>query len=275
MSLVPPTTGRHGRIRAGVAGLRHHGLDDVDSRHLPDQGWVRHNQLVQEPADQLTALLHAHDDDRPAAVVVSQELQEGRAHVAIGELAGLAGVVAVGEAREQAGLAIARREHPPDPLERSGVIGQHDPVELLCGPRLIERRVPVAAAVEGGGVDEEDVRRRVARAPFGRDLGDQGPGRGLGVVRRRRRRPGLKGLLRIQRGAHHVVAAQEHHDEDDGEDDSAHHHAPVQQAASGHGLTGRGRLATGKDARSRLCRPPGWRTDADSRRRAGGPSRPG
>src|SRR5581483_12185213 len=81
-------------------------------------------RLADQPLGQGPALLYAHQDDRPAAVEMTQVEIESGAHVAVCELARLAGVVLEAELGEQAGLAIAWREQPSHPGERPGVVGQ-------------------------------------------------------------------------------------------------------------------------------------------------------
>ena len=210
-------------------------LDQI-GRHEPRlDGRIGGDLLAQQASGQGAALFDTHHDERPAPVQVKQKIGERRAHVPVGELARLDRVVEQGQGGVEAGLAIARREHPPGAGERRGVVGQHHPRQHRRGLGVADRPIPVLAPVEGGGVDEEHVGRRVAG---GEVSGGQGPRRSQGIVRRGRRLVDRVRHLGIQQGFENVVAPDQHSGERQDGEAAPHDRQPeLQSLEPGHGAS--------------------------------------
>ncbi len=199
-----------------IARRGDHRVDQIGRGQLADQGWIVIDLLAQQTVGDFGSLLDSHDHVGPSEIVVGQVITEGVLHVAVGERPGVSRVLMQGHAiGVQTGLAVPGREDPPHPHERSGVVGQHHPLELARGGAIVDRRVPVVAAVEGGGMDEEHVHR-----PRGLTLGladgIERPGRGQAVVRGRGEIVGLERLTGVEPCLHDVFPGH-------GQDQAEHH----------------------------------------------------
>ncbi len=206
--LKADSAGGNRRRRAMLVG-GYDGADEVGARHALKALGVAGDLFAHQPLRQRSALLHPDDQERTALVVALEEGQERPSDVAIGEGAGRAGVFAQRQHGVEAGLPIARSEQAAAAQERARVVGQHDLFQLAAGAAMIDRPVPVLAAVIRGGMDEEDVGRPIARRRQQGIARQQRPGGSPRVIRRGGRTVGLIGLPGIQRGAQDLVPEQE------------------------------------------------------------------
>ncbi len=167
MGLLARRAGRDGGARAVFVG-GDHGLQQIDRQQAAAQVRIAGDLAPRQQRQQRASLLGAHQDERPALAEAGQIGLEGRLHIVIGEAAGLQGVLPERGHGVDAGLAIARREDPSDAGEGSGVIGQHGGGQLARGAGIVDRPVPLLAAIVGGRVHEEDVDRPVRKRRMGR-----------------------------------------------------------------------------------------------------------
>ncbi len=278
--------GRHGRAGGIVRGGDHR-VDQIGGRQLGRQAGIALDLLAQQTVGDLAPLLHPDHDEGPAEIVVGHVVAEGPQHVVIGETAGVQRVLAQGDAiGVEARLAVAGGEHPADPGERPGIVGQHDPLQLALGRTVFDRAVPVAAAVEGGRVHEEDVHRS-GDLPRRLPHGVERPRRSLAIVRRLGPDVDLERHARHQLGQHDVVpGGREDHAQHDGQADPGDHapsleagQSPVTRAADEPGEArleaGPGRAHPSPIITRLLASPCGrWRPWSNSRRRCR-PASPG
>ena len=135
---------------------------------------------------------------REALAAVEQALAEG--------VPGLLGIHLEGPylADARKGVHDAKYFHAPDADERAHVVRRHHLPEESVGAAVVQRRVPVAAAVVDRRRNEEDVHRQVGirRLQVG---GHQRPAVALRIVRRGGRLVGLERGLGIKRRPLEVV----------------------------------------------------------------------
>ena len=139
--------------RRQVSGDAQRPADDIGG----DQPTLERLAAIgEQPRQMERALAVAGEDDRRVQWRLPQELFEGRAHIAIGEVERLLGIGAAQQERAVSGLAVARRPGLGDVAEGARLGLEEEGLARIGIPaRRLQRSVPAVALEIGGRVNIE------------------------------------------------------------------------------------------------------------------------